>query len=479
MTGSRTDPDLAWDTFLDLGEAVGGPLHARLTRALRGAIRDGVLAPGSALPPSRQLAQDLGCSRWVVTESYGQLVAEGYLDARPGAATRVSLAARSAGPPEDARPARTVPPRPTAAPLQLAPGLPDLREFPRARWLRALRTVLNETPFADLGDPDSAGHGRLRAVLAAYLTRVRAATASADTVTITHRTSDGVARLARALAADGVRRVAVEDPGWPRLRAAIRAAGHEVVGVPVDEQGIRVDRLSDDVGAVLLSPAHQFPVGVVLSPDRRARLLAWAERTDGLVIEDDYDAEFRYDRRPVSTLQGMAPDRVVLTGSVSKTLSPALGLGWLVAPARFNALLRAEVAGVPPVLDQLTFAELIESGGYDRHLRGARQRYRARRDALLEALAERLPRCEPSGAAAGLHLLLRLPEGVTGTEVVARARGGGLEVADLHRYRIEPAEDDTLVLGYANLPDTAVHAAVDVLARAVAGEVGASIAAIP
>ncbi len=467
MPRAQTNPDLAWDTFLALGEEADGPLRDRLTRAVRDAVREGVLPPGSALPPSRQLAKDLGCSRWVVTEAYGQLVAEGYLDARSGAATRVSLTAR-----QPAAVDSTAPPPgsgPVAPPVrfELGPGLPDLRAFPRARWLRSLRTVLDDLPFTELGLPDAAGHPRLREVLAAYLHRVRAAIASPDVVTITHGTSDAVTRLVRALAATGARKVAVEDPGWTRLRDAILATGIEVVGIPVDDQGIVVDRLPDAVDALLVAPAHQFPTGVVLSPERRAALLAWAERTDSLVVEDDYDAEFRYDRPPVSTLQGMAPHRVALTGSVSKTLAPALGLGWVVAPERWTSYLRAEVAGSPPVLDQLALADLIDAGGYDRHLRSSRQRYRARRDVLLDALGDRLPACQPSGAAAGLHLLLHLPSGVSATQVVARASADGLHVVDLQRYRIAPTPDDTLVLGYANLPDSAVIGAVEVLARAI------------
>jgi GntR family transcriptional regulator/MocR family aminotransferase len=247
-----------------------------------------------------------------------------------------------------------------------------------------------------------------------------------------------------------------------------------VVPVPVDEHGLRVEELDRQpaVRLVVVSPAHQFPTGAVLAPQRRARLLEWARRVDGLVVEDDYDAEFRYDRRPVGTLQGADPDRVALAGSLSKTLSPALGIGWIATPPRWTAALRDLRPPGPGVLDQLAFATFLSSGGYDRHLRAARQRYRGRRDALVTALAERLPGCTVSGAAAGLHLLLHVPfdDGTEpdGPDVVRRAAGLGLEVASAREYRVHnTALDPALVLGYGNLRDGEVLVAVSRLAAAL------------
>jgi GntR family transcriptional regulator/MocR family aminotransferase len=435
-----------------------GPLHARLTAALRDAIRAGRLATGTALPPSRALAADLGCSRWVVTQAYAQLSAEGYLAGRTGSATRVRWSPGPEAAPPVAGPA---PGRPR---YDAAPGLPDLRAFPRRRWAEAVREALAAAPHADLGYPDPAGHPRLRAVLAEYLARARGAVAAAGDVTVCSGVTDGVGRLCRALAAAGHTAIAVEDPGWGRLRVVAASAGLAVEPVPVDADGLVVERIQG-VRAVVVTPAHHFPTGAVLAPARRAALVDWAHRVDGVIAEDDYDAEFRYDRRPVGTVQGMAPGRVALFGSLSKTLSPALGLGWALAPPAWRAGVRAGVA--PPVLDQLAFAGFVASGGYDRYLRAARQRYRARRDALVAALARRLPAARVDGVAAGLHLLLG---GVAGdaAAIVARAAAAGVAVADLAWYRVRPGPPG-LVLGYGNLADRAVAEAVDLLAAAVHG----------
>jgi GntR family transcriptional regulator/MocR family aminotransferase len=436
--------------------AESGPLHVRLTSALRGAIRSGRLVDGAKLPPSRVLAADLGCSRWVVTQAYEQLVAEGYLRARPGSATRVRWPAAVAGPPARV-PDTPVPPR-----YDLAPGLPDLRTFPRRRWAEAIRTALADAPDAELGYPVPGGHPLLRAVLADYLTRARGAIAAAEDVSVCAGVTDGVGRLCRGLRAAGHTAIAVEDPGWGRLRVVAAAAGLATVPVPVDGSGMDVTGLPD-VRAVIVTPAHHFPTGTVLAPGRRAALVDWARRVDGLIVEDDYDAEFRYDRRPVATVQGMAPDRVALFGSLSKTLSPALGIGWAVAPPRWSDALRAEPG--PSTVDQLALAHLVRSGGYERHLRAARHRYRARRDALVDAVRTRLPPASISGVAAGLHLLLDLPGGQPAA-VVDRAAQAGLAIADLAWYRVRPGSPG-LVLGYGNLADSAVPAAVELLAAAV------------
>ena len=445
--------------LIDLGAAPAGPLHARLTHALREDIRRGRLAPDAALPPSRVLAGELGCSRWVVTEAYAQLAAEGYLAATVGAGTRVRLLDPG---PERAGPAATRPA--PATPLDMAPGLPDLRAFPLRGWLAALRSAAADLGSADLGYPDPSGHPRLRQVLAGYLARVRGARADPDRVTVTTGATDAIGRLCAELRRRGGRAVAVEDPGWHRIRHVAAAAGLAVLPVPVDDQGLRTDRLGDGPAAVIVSPAHQFPVGTVLSAPRRAALLAWARRTGGLIIEDDYDAEFRYDRRPVGALQGAGPPFVALTGSVSKTLSPALGIGWMLTPPGW--LPAPDRPAGPPVVDQLAFAAFVESGGYDRQLRACRRAYRDRRDALAAALAARLPEAQVSGAAAGLHLLVHLAAGTDAGAVAARARAAGVRVVSLDAYRLAPGPPG-LVLGYGNLADHQVETAVTRLAAAV------------
>ncbi|MFD3485454.1 PLP-dependent aminotransferase family protein [Streptomyces sp. NPDC058665] len=471
MAHPRTDP--AWGTLLDLGERAAGPLHLRLVRALRAAVVDGRIAPGSALPPSRALAADLGCSRWVVTEAYGQLVAEGYFEARGGSATRVRRAAagRAAG---SGRPPQQASWQPE---FDMAPGIPDLREFPRKRWADAVREATGTLTPADFGHPDPAGHPGLRQHVAAYLVRGRGAALDAGQLVVCGGTLDGVLRLSRALRAAGHTHVALEDPGWSRLRTAVTAAGLTAVAVPVDDEGLRVDLLRREprVRAVIVAPAHQFPTGVVLTPPRRAELIAWARESDGLIMEDDYDAEFRYDRHPVGTLQGMAPERVALMGSLSKTLSPAMRIGWAVVPPDLlDGLYAADAVGSPPpVIDQAAFSRFLESGSYDRHLRASRLRYRRRRDSLLTEIAERLPVHRVSGAAAGFHLLLHLT-GCAAGDVVRGAARRGVRLVDLAEYTAgEAAAGEAagrgcvLVIGYGNLADRSVPEAVRRLADAI------------
>jgi GntR family transcriptional regulator/MocR family aminotransferase len=459
--------DQQWDLLLRWRETSSGSLHTRIRSAIREAIRDGRVPTGATLPPSRQLAAQLGCSRWAVTEAYAQLTAEGYLSAVPGSGTTVSwhrdAAAPRVGQVRQRRPLRH----------DLAPGLPDLRAFPRRRWADALRDVTVEADLAQLGYPHPAGQPHLRHTLADYVVRTRGARAEADDVVVTTSVTHGVSRMCRELLRRGVEAVACEDPGWTRLRDVVNASGLEVVPLPTDEHGVRVDLLRKHprVRAALVTPAHQFPSGTVLAPDRRADLIAWAHEVDGLVLEDDYDAEYRYDRAPVSTLQGMDPARVVLLKSVSKTLSPALGLGWMVPPRGWTERLvdPASTGHLPPALDQLALARLLETGGYDRHLRAGRARYRRRRDLLVTQLAQ-ISGTRITGRAAGLHLVMWLPPGTDAAQVVETAAARELRVADLQGYRAvaDPAAPPALVIGYGNIPDTAVPDAVRILATCIA-----------
>ncbi|MFB8230371.1 PLP-dependent aminotransferase family protein [Cellulosimicrobium sp. NPDC055967] len=502
--------ELAWEALLDLGTGPGSRVE-RLERAVRDAVRAGRVPVGAALPPSRQLAETLGVSRWVVTEAYGQLVAEGFLEARTGSATRVSAAARPtnpvgpgagaghdagrAGRAADRRPAPTLPDSGRAAGsarartsararFDLAPGVPDLRHVPRDPWLRAAREAFADASNDDLGQPAPPGHPHARAVVADHLRRARVVAGPDDAVVLARGATDGMARVAAALVEAGHTHVLVEDPSWSVLRDVAGRVGLVPVPVPVDDAGADVDALvaaSRRTGAraALLTPAHQFPTGAALAPERREAVLAWARAVDGLVVEDDYDAEFRYDRRPVAALQQLDPDRVVLLGSVSKTMSPAFGVGWMVVPARWReSVVRAAATthgptAAPSTVDQLTFARFVAAGGYDRHLRAARGRYRRRRDAVLAALARELPGAAVSGIAAGMHALLTLPgspddPAPDAAHVVREAARREVTVVDLRRYQVRPAErSTTLVLGYGNLADARVDEAVARLADAV------------
>ncbi len=428
----------------------GSRRRAQLEDRLRELVRDGTLPAGSRLPSSRALATDLDVSRRLVVEAYAQLLAEGYLVARQGAGTCVAAIAGLADG-VSAQPAARAPR------FDFFPGAPDLASFPRAMWLRVLREVLRSAPPAAFAYPDPRGAPELRRALASYLRRVRGVVVRAESIVVCAGATQGLALLGRALVRHGTDAIAVEDPGLPPHRAVLAYAGLQVRGVPVDEQGMDVGALSAPV--VLTTPAHQCPTGVVLSPERRGALVAWA-RAGGLVVEDDYDAEFRYDRAPLGALQGLAPDRVAYVGTASKTLAPGLRLGWLVLPASLiegvaEAKLLDDLGS--STIEQLVLARLLDTADYDRHLRKARRRNRARRDALIAAVAEHLPHARISGISAGLHALVQLPEAIDAQQLLSHAAERSLGVYPLTLHLIDPPSDtDALVLGYANLAEPAI-----------------------
>ena len=443
----------------------GEPLRAQLEDQLREAVRAGRLAPDAPLPSTRALARELGVSRGVVVEAYAQLAAEGYLVARQGAPTRVSVAASpAAGPPRAAEHAR--PPR-----FDFRPGGPDVALFPRSAWLASVRRALREAPDVRLDYGDPRGAPELREALARYLGRVRGVVAEPELVVVTSGMAQGMALFARALREARPRRIAMEDPSSAPGRAQLAANGLDVVPVPVDGDGLLVAALVQEppVDAVMITPAHQFPLGVVLAPERRAALLDWAGRSGTILLEDDYDAEYRYDRQPVGAVQGLAPELVAYAGSVSKTLAPGLRLGWLLVPERLldgvTAAKASDDLGTP-VLEQLALADFLERGELDRHLRRTRPVYRARRDALVAALARQLPRCVPAGVAAGLHLVVHLPEGTDEHAVVEAARARGVGLSGLAEHRMRPGPP-ALLLGYGRITEPAIPAAVEALAEGV------------
>jgi GntR family transcriptional regulator/MocR family aminotransferase len=454
------------ELLLALDRSARAPLRAQLEDGLREAVRAGRLAPGSRLPATRALASDLGVSRRLVVDAYSQLLAEGYLLAHGGSGTFVADAAAGAQTPASE-------PRPSRLAFDFFPGNPDLASFPRRAWVHALREALREAPDHALGYPDPRGAIELRRALAGHLRRVRGVVADPEAIVVCAGASQGFALIAAALAGE---RMAVEDPGLPVHRTILAAHGARLVPLPVDERGARVEELSrlaagDPIGSVLVTPAHQSPTGVALSPARRAALLAWAGDSGALVIEDDYDAEFRYDRAPLGALQGLAPDRVVYTGTVSKTLAPALRIGWLVLPARLReAVVEGKLLADhgSSTLDQLALARMLEGGTYDRHLSAARRRYRARRDALVRALARHVPGARVTGVAAGLHAIVRLPHALDGLALISAAARRSVGVYPLgFAYADARAVDDGLVLGYANLAESAIEEAIRRLALAL------------
>ncbi|MFJ2767440.1 PLP-dependent aminotransferase family protein [Streptomyces sp. NPDC087300] len=452
------------------GGASRGGVRKGLTDALREAVRGGRLAPGTRLPSSRSLAVDLGIARNTVADAYADLVAEGWLTARQGSGTRVTE--RAVAPPvRAARPRR----KGGAPTYDLTPGSPDLSAFPRAEWLKAARRALAAAPNDALGYGDPRGRVELREALAGYLARARGVRADPDRIVITAGFVHGLSLMGRVLRARGLRQVQVESYGLDIHWNLLHRAGLRTTPLAHDQLGTRTDGLGGGAGvnavkAVLLTPAHQFPMGVPLHPDRRAAAVDWARREGGVILEDDYDGEFRYDRQPVGALQGLDPERVVYLGTASKSLAPGLRLGWLVLPSglRDEVLGEKDAAGVScGALDQLTLAEFLTSGAYDRHVRAARLRYRRRRDHLVAALAERAPDTHATGIAAGLHALVELPPG-TEQSVVQAANWERLAVQGLSRFRHPLSTErpgDALVVGYGTPAEHAWAGALEALCR--------------
>ncbi|GAA5153299.1 PLP-dependent aminotransferase family protein [Pseudonocardia eucalypti] len=449
------------DLHLDLAPGDEGGLRAGLMEALREAVRTGRLARGARLPSSRSLATDLGIARNTVVDAYSELVAEGWLTAHQGSGTRVAnwTAPQPAAPP--ARPRPNVPP-----PVHdLQPGRPDVSSFPRTQWSRSARRALMNAPDEALGYADPRGRIELRTSLAGYLARARGVRADPDRIVVCSGAIHGLMLLGAVLRARGWRAVAVESYGLGLHRNLFVEAGLRTPAIGLDEGGARVEELAD-VGAVLLTPAHQFPTGVALHPRRRAAVLSWARSTGGFVIEDDYDGEFRYDRQPVGALQGMDPERVVYLGTTSKTLAPGLRLGWMVLPEELRPEVeraKGEFELMCGFLDQLTLADLIDRGAYDQHIRTMRLAYRRRRDQLVEALAARAD-VRVTGLAAGLHAILRLPEGGERAALHAAA-WRRLELVGLDSFRHPDAARlaDGLVVGYATPSRSAWSGALQAL----------------
>jgi GntR family transcriptional regulator/MocR family aminotransferase len=440
-------------------------VRARVEAALRKAISSGRLAPGTRLPSTRELCIELDVSRGVVSVAYAQLAAEGYLRTRRGAGTTVA----GTSPPRAGVGAR----RDASKPIRydLSPFRPELSAFPRNSWLAALTRASRASPDEHLGYPDPAGVSELRTALAAYLGRARGVQAAPEQILIASSLRQGLSLLWSVLATRGAARVAVESPGWRGMSETALEAGLSIAETPVDEHGLAVQELESlDLDAVAVAPAHQFPTGAVMSASRRNDLVQWCRARGALIVEDDYDAEYRYDRRPLGALQGLAPELVVYGGSASKSLAPSMRLAWLALPellAAPTAALQRLRGGMPAPLLQLAFAEMVQRGDLDRHLRRQRRLYRGRRDALLGALAEHLPDLQVTGAAAGLFVVLMLPPGADEKAVLHAAHDNGLAPQPLG------GRNPGIVVGYANLSEAAVAPAVRLLAQSVERGLGA------
>ncbi|MET0235502.1 MAG: PLP-dependent aminotransferase family protein [Kibdelosporangium sp.] len=469
---ARGGPDLLVTLDRD-----AGPLGIQIQDQLRSAIRDRRLGAGERLPSTRHLAALLGVARGTVVDVYEQLLAEGYVESAVGSGTRVAPMP-AGGPPGQAPGVGSASPsRPVEADFEY--GIPDLGSVPLTDWSWAVSEATRTLPTAQLGDEHPAGSTHLREVVTAYHRRVRSGCAVAADTVVVSGFRQGLAFALATLAQHRIQRIALEDPGPLEHDVIARRAGLDAVPVPVDDHGVDVDRLRETgARAVLLTPAHQCPTGVALGPSRRRDLVAWADEVDGVILEDDYDAEFRYDRQPVGSLQGLAPARVIALGSVSKTLAPAIRLGWVLAPPRFVAGIveekRLSSRGAPG-LDQEALALLMESGRFDRHLRRVREIYHARRDVLAAEADLAFGPGRLHGLAAGCHALLRLPDSTSESAVVRTAATMGVRVNGLARYRfahadteIEPApRPPALVLGFGNVNEHQIRRGIRTLATAV------------
>ncbi|SNY60983.1 PLP-dependent aminotransferase family protein [Paractinoplanes atraurantiacus] len=452
------------DLHLRIDRARG--LRGGLEHALREAVRSGRLSPGNRLPSSRVLALELGVARGTVTQVYEQLTAEGFLTSRPRSGVRVA-------PRPGAAPGPVLPPAPSFRPpvdgFDLRPGLPDLATFPRREWLAATRQVLQSAPHSVFGYGDPTGHADLRQALAEYLGRSRGVITTPEHIIVCAGYTHALRIVCRALSRAGAS-IAFEDPALPDYPAMAAEIGLRVEHIAVDQAGLVVGALGDAAAAVV-TPAHQFPLGVTLAPQRRLQLLDWARRNGSLVVEDDYDGEFRYDRQPVGALQALAPGDVVYAGTVSKSVAPALRIAWLAAPTRvvpaLREALRHDEAHVN-VIDQLVLAHLIRRGDLDRHLRRCRARYRHRRDHLGRVVAARLPGARLSGIAAGLHAVLHLPGPARDeARLLDRLRENGVAVDGLSTFYHRPEEAPLgVVIGYATPQQHEYESAVDALVEA-------------
>ncbi|MCX5065863.1 PLP-dependent aminotransferase family protein [Micromonospora lupini] len=455
------------DLHLEFDRGAGFPGRS-LESALRESIRTGRLRAGSRLPGSRSLAADLSLARGTVVQAYAQLVAEGWLVAAPGSGTRVADVLHDPPGPRGQR--RPLPP---AGPMiELRPGVPDLGSFPRAAWTDSVRRALATASRGMLDYPEPTGLLGLRTAVAGYLARTRGVRCDPDAVVITAGFTQGLSLLARTLHRRGVRAIATENPGLAPHRVVLRAAGLTVTPLSVGTGGANPDDAAGQ--AALLTPAHQHPTGAVLAPEHRYRFVTWAREHDAFLIEDDYDGEFRYDQRPVGAMQALAPERIVYAGSTSKSLAPGVRLGWFVVPEPLRRELTKmimEAGAAVSAIDQLAMADLLTSGGYDRHVRRMRLTYRRRRSELADHLAE-VTATPLEGIAAGMHALLPLASVATERWLIQSGVRQGLQLIGLHGngYWHDPVDERqaaALVLGYAAPPNHAWQEALSGLRRLV------------
>lgn len=460
VSGTTTGPEV----LVEIDRNRPLPLHRQLTDGLRAAVRSGRLLPNARMPSSRVLAADLGVSRRLVVDAYAQLVAEGFLLSQHGSGTRVASVYLT----EASAAAELT--TSSSYEVDFTPGCPDLANFPRNAWLRALRQGLATTPSDVFGYVAPQGQAAFREALSGYLRRARGVLAEPDQIVVCGGVTQGISLSVAVLSKLGRLPIAIEDPAFWFHRIALRRNGVDVVPIAVDNDGLDVDQLAaSGAKAVLITPAHQSPTGVVMSPARRTALLDWA-RAGNYVIEDDYDAEYRYDRAPVGAMQALAPDRVVCLGTTSKTLAPALRLGWMVLPVDLVDLaIKYKMAADlgTSIMDQIAFGQMLASGDYDRHLRQMRRRYTSRRNAMLAGLSRHFPHATVMGAAAGVQLAVHFPAGYPVEDLVSRALEVGVKVEALQPWYAESGSGPPgLILGFADVSESQIQRGIALLGQA-------------
>jgi GntR family transcriptional regulator/MocR family aminotransferase len=473
MAGRRLQ---ARDLLLSVDRSRPATLGRQIEEQLRASIREGTLATGSPLPSTRVLAEDLSVSRGVVVRAYGMLAAEGFIELRQGAPPSVRRIPVGTALVERQKQERKLR-------FDLRPHVPDVSLFPRHAWLSSQRRALLDAKDAELGYIDTSGLERLRVELAGYLGRARGVVADPDQIVITAGSTHSLSLISRALAQAGVEEIGLENPCHWLWQEVVERAGLRPVGIPVDRHGLVVDGIgASRLGAVMTAPAHQFPTGSALAGSRRTALLEWALENDVVIIEDEYDAEFRYDRPPMRALQGRAPEQTIYLGSTSKTLAPGIRLGWAVMPRHlFQAVAEELSLSVLQIstFEQLAFADFLHRGEFDRHLRTMRARYRRRRDVLVEALHAHLPGRLVTGIAAGLHVVLELERDEIEKSICVLAQERGIAVESLGRHSL-PGYDGPagLLIGYGGIAEPAISSAIGELAQVLeAARPSASVAA--
>ena len=477
-----------------LDPAAAAPLRRQLCEWFRRAITDGRLAAGQRVPSSRSLAEELKVSRLTVVCAYEQLEAEGYLQTFRGAGTCIAASipellrpgvARTGGAERKARGTRRTAkrakqllnmpedPRPTIA-AAFRVSLPALDHFPRRTWSRLISRHARSASIRDMAYGDPMGEPEFRAAIAEYLGAVRAVRCQPSQIMVTSGSQQAVQITLQALLEAGDP-VWVEEPGYPGTHRALIGSGCEPVPVPVDDEGLDVEegtRRRPSARAAYVTPSHQYPLGMTLSAGRRIQLLNWAQRADAWIIEDDYDSEYRFGAEPITSLQGLdTDDRVIYIGTFSKVLFPALRMGYLVLPKDLIAAFRVVRDAVdifPPVLYQRALTDFIRDGGFARHIRKMRTLYAARRQRMTVALE----RCfgdavEIASAAAGLHLVVRLPKGIDDKAAAARATAAGIACIPLSACCLESPHRGGLILGYGGVAAERIDDAVRKLTRLV------------